>query len=96
MAYVTIKLCNNNVRTYLTKMQEMQNNIDSLGKDGIKYDEQRFLTLTFDELGKTPRDFLAGVKRQHNEWVNNHSFFSTSTFIADMINLYTNNKSTGK
>ena len=63
MEDTTIKSFKNNIYTYLTKMQEMQNDIDSLQTDGIKYNEQRFLTLTFDELGKTAEDFLADVKR---------------------------------
>ena len=62
MEDLTIKSCKNNVCTYLTKMQETRNEIDSLQKDRTKYDKQRFLTLTFN----------------------------TSTFIADMINLYSN------
>ena len=64
MEDLKIKLCENNVRTYLTKMQDMKKNIDSLRKDGIKYDDLKFLTLTLDELGKTSGDFLLDVKRQ--------------------------------
>ena len=37
MEDLTIELCKNNVRTYLTKIQEMRNEIDSLQKDNIKY-----------------------------------------------------------
>ena len=74
----------------------MRNEIDSLRKYRIKYNYQRFLTLTFDELVKKARDFLAYVKRKHSEWVKKTSAFNTSTFIADMINLYTNYKSTGE
>ena len=93
---LTIELCENNVCTYLMKMQEMRNKIYSLRNDMIKYYKQRFLTLTFNELGKTAGDFLADVKRQRSEWVNKPSAFNTSTFISNMINLYTNYKSTGK
>ena len=96
MEDLTIESCKNNVSTYLTKMQEMRNEIDSLQKDKIKKDEQRFLTLTFNKLGKTSGDLLVDVMRQRSEWVNNSSVFNTSTFIADVINLYTNYKSTGK
>ena len=92
MEDLTIASCQDNVRTYLTTMQEMRIEIDSLRKDGIKYDEQRFLTLIFDELGKTAGDFLADVKRQRSEWVKNPNGFDTSSFIADMTNLYTNYK----
>ena len=71
-------------------MQDMRNDIYSLQKYGIKYNDQRFLTLIFDYLDKTAGDFLADVKCQHSEWAKNPSAFNTSTFIDDMINLYTN------
>ena len=54
------------------------------------------MTLIFDELGKTAGDFLSDVKRQRSEWVKNPNGFDTSSFIADMTNLYTNYKSTGE
>ena len=95
MEDLTIKSCKKNVRTYLTKMQDMQNKIDSLQKEGINYNEQRFLTLAFDDLVKTSGDLLADVKHQLSEWVKKPSDFNTSIFITDMINLYTNYKSTG-
>ena len=66
MEDLTINLCENDIRTYLTKMQEIRNKIDSLQKEVIDYNNQRFQTLTFDDLGKTARDFLADVKRQHS------------------------------
>ena len=66
MEYLIIELRKNNVRTYLTKMQEMRNEIDYLQKDGIKCDEKRFLTLTFDELGKTARYLLTDLKLQRS------------------------------
>ena len=74
----------------------MRNEIDSLQRDGINYDDKRFLALNFDELEKTARGFLADIKRQRSEWVKNPSAFNTRTLIADMINLYTNYKSTGE
>ena len=74
----------------------MRNDIDSIQKDGINYNEQRFLTLTFNDLGKTAGNFLPEVKRQCSEWVKNPSAFKTSTFIVDMIRFYTNYKSTGE
>ena len=77
-------------------MQEMRNEIYSLQKDRIKYNEQQLLTLTFDDLGKTARNLLDGVKSQRSKWVKKPSTFNTSTFIVDMINSYTNYKSTGK
>ena len=69
---------------------------NSLRKDRIKYDKQQFLTLTFDELRKTAGDFLADAKRQRSEWVKNPSDFNTTTLIANVVNLYTNYKSTGE
>ena len=77
-------------------MQEMRKEINSLQKDGIKYNEQLFLTLTFDELGNTSGYFLAIIKRQCSEWVKKPWDFNTSSFIANMINFYTNYKFTGK
>ena len=74
----------------------MQNETDSLRKDGIKYGEQQLLTLTFDDLGKISGDFLANVKHQRSEWVKKPSAINTSTLISNMINLYTNNKSIGE
>ena len=50
-------------------MQEIQNEIYFLQKDAIKYNEQMFLTITFDKLGKTVNYFLANVKRQRRKWV---------------------------
>ena len=69
MEDLTIDSCENNVFTYLAKMQEMQNELYSLQKYRIKYNEQRFLTLTFDELSKTAGDFFANAKRQRSKWV---------------------------
>ena len=95
MEDLTTESFDNNVRTYLSKMQEMQNEIDSLWKYWIKYDEQCFLPITFNELGETAGYFLVNIKRQSSNWVKNPAAFNTSTFIDDMINLYTNYKSTG-
>ena len=92
----TIDLCENNVCTYLTKMQDMQNEIYSLQKDGIKYNEQWFLTPTFDELKKNAGDLIADVKPQRSYWLKKPSAFNTSNFITDMINLYSSYKSTSK
>ena len=96
MEYLTIESCYNNVRTHLTKMQEMLNDIDSLQKYGIKYDGQRFLTITFNKMGKKFWDLLADVKRQRSGWAKKPPTFNISTFIADMIKLYTNYKSPGE
>ena len=90
MEDLTIDFCKNNVCIYLIKIQNMQNEIDSFQKDGIKHDKQRFLTIIFDELGKTAGNLPANVKHQCSKWVKNPSAFNTITFIYDMINLYTN------
>ena len=68
-------------------MQDMRNDIYSLQKYGIKYNDQRFLTLIFDYLDKTAGDFLADVKHQRSEWAKKTSALNTSTFISNMINL---------
>ena len=47
-------------------------------------------------MGKIARDFLAYVKHQRIEWVKKPSYFNTRTLISDMINVYTNYKSTDK
>ena len=58
----------NNVRAYFTKMQEKRNEFDALRKDNIKFDDQRWLTLTFEQLVKTGcSDFLKNFKRQQSE-----------------------------
>eukprot|EP00957_Ditylum_brightwellii_P194673 14829113-Ditylum_brightwellii.AAC.1 len=47
---MTLALFGNNVRTLLITMQEKHNKIDTFQKDGVKFDEQRFLILIFDRL----------------------------------------------
>ena len=96
MEDLIIKLCKNNVCTYLTKMQDMQNENDSLQRNGIKYYKQRFLTLTFDDLGKTAGDLFVDVNIQRSGWVKKPLDFNNCTFIADMIKLYMNYKSTNE
>ena len=71
MEDLIIELCKNNVCTYLTKMQDMQNENDSLQRNGIKYYKQRFLTLTFDDMGKTAGDLFIDVNIQRSGWVKN-------------------------
>ena len=81
----------NNVRAYLTKMQEKRKKIDALRKDNVKFDNQRWLTLTFEQLVKTGcSDFLDKVKRQQSEWIKDSGTFGSGQFYVDMINLYTN------
>ena len=81
----------NYVRAYLTKMQEKRNKIDALRKDNVKFDDQRWLTLTFESLVKTRcSDFLDDVKRQRSEWIKDSSTLDSGQFCVDMINLYTN------
>ena len=66
MEDLTIESYKKNVHTYLTKMHEMRKEIDSLQKDYNKHNDQRFLTLTFDDMGKTAGGFLTDVKRQRS------------------------------
>ena len=66
MEDLTIKSCKNNVRTYLSKRQEMRNEIDSLCKYRINYNKQQFLTLTSKDLGKKAGDILSDVRRQRS------------------------------
>eukprot|EP00957_Ditylum_brightwellii_P036529 2766952-Ditylum_brightwellii.AAC.1 len=47
---MTLASFGNNVQTLLTTMQEKCNEIDTIQKDGVKFDEQQFLTLIFDRL----------------------------------------------
>ena len=57
----------NDVRAYLTNIQEMRNEIDALRKDSVKFDNQRYLTLTFEQIVKTGcSDFFEDVKRQQS------------------------------
>ena len=62
----------------------------------MKYDNQGFLTLIFNELVNTSTAFFSGLKRQRRKWVKKPFVFNTSNFIDYMINLYTNYKSTRK
>ena len=60
---LTLSDCDNNVRTFLTKQQEIVLEIDPLRGDGVTYDPHRFATLVFDKLVKTNcPDFLDDVK----------------------------------
>ena len=40
----------NDISAYLNKMQEKRNRIDAIRKDNVKFDKQRWLTLTFEQL----------------------------------------------
>ena len=83
------KACNN-IRAYITKMQEKRNKIDTLRKDNVKFDNQRWLTLTFEQLIKTGcSKFLEDVKRQRSEWIKDYGTLNSGQFCVDMINLYT-------
>ena len=65
---LTLAKAGNDVCSYLTKIQEKRNKIDMLQKDNAKFDDQRWLTLTFEQLVKTRcSDFLEDVKRQQSE-----------------------------
>ena len=93
---MTLASSNNDVRLLLTSMQEKRDEIDTLRKDGVKFDDQRFLTLIFDNLAIAKcTDFRADIKAEKRNWVKNPSLIDIPTLIADAINLYTNYKSTG-
>ena len=64
---LTLAKAGKDVRACFTKMQEKRNKIDALCKDNVKFDNQRWLTLTFKQLFKTGcSDFLEDVKRQQS------------------------------
>ena len=78
-------------------MQEKRNEIDALCKDNIKFYDQRWLTLTFEQLIKTGcSEFLEDVKHQQREWIKDSGKFNSGQLCVDMINLYTNYKATGE
>ena len=78
-------------------MQEKRNKINALRKDNIKFDNQRWLTITFEQLVKTRcSDFLEEVKHQWSEWIKDSGRFDSGEFCVEMINLYTNYKATGE
>ena len=78
-------------------MQEKRNEIDALHKDNVKFDDQKWVTLTFEQLVKTGcSDFLESVKRRQSKWIKDSVTFDSGQFCVDMINLYTNYKATGK
>ena len=90
---LTLAKAGNDVHAYLTKMEEKRNKINALHKDNIKFDNQRWLTITFEQLVKTGcYDFLEDVKRQQNIWIKDSSTFDSGQFCVDTIKLYTNYK----
>ena len=93
---LTLAGCSNNVRDLLTSMQDKRDEINTLRKDGVTYDQQRFLTLIFDKLGATKCvDFAQEVKREKNAWIKDSSSVDEAKLVADFTNLYTNYKRTG-
>ena len=94
---LTLLKVGNNVCTFLTRMQEQRDEIDTLRKDGVKFDKQRFLTLMFEKLLETTcPDFLSEVKLVRNQWVKNPVATDENKVIAEFINLYTNFKANGE
>ena len=83
---LTIAKAGNDVRAYLTKMQEKRNKIDALRKDNVKFDHQRWLTLIFEQLVKTGcSDFLEDVKRQQRKWIKDSGTFESGQICVDMV-----------
>ena len=94
---LTLSKAGNDVRAYLTKMQEKRNEIDALHKDNVIFDNQGWLTLTFEQIVKTGcSDFLEDVKCQQSEWIKDSGTFNSGQFCLDMINLYTKYKAAGE
>ena len=59
-------------------------------------DEQRFLTLVFDQLQlATCTDFKADTKSERRKWIKDSTSVDSTTLIAESVNLYTNYKSNG-
>ena len=84
---LTLANCDNDVRTFITKMQEKRIKIDALRKDNVKFDDQRWLTLVFEQLANTEcPDFLEDVKRQRSESVKDSSKFDSGQFYVKMTN----------
>ena len=67
---MTLASYSGDVRHLLTSMQEKRDEIDTLRKDGVKFDDQRFLTLIFDRLSVSKcTDFTADLKAEKRKWV---------------------------
>ena len=78
-------------------MQEKRNKIKALHKENVKFDDQRWLTLTFENLVKTGcSDFLEDVKRQQIKWIKDYGTFNSGQLCFDIINLYKNYKATSE
>ena len=78
-------------------MQEKKNEIDTLRKDGVKFDDQRFLTLVFDHLALAKyKYFCADFKCNKSAWSKELAAIDIDKLIVDTTNLYTNYKSTGE
>ena len=94
---LTLLDSDNNVCTFLTRMQDQHDKIDTLQKDGVKYDKQRFLAFMFEKLLETNRpDFQSEVKLARNQWVKNPSATDKNNVIARFINLYSTIKANGE
>eukprot|EP00957_Ditylum_brightwellii_P032263 2444039-Ditylum_brightwellii.AAC.2 len=76
-------------------MQKKRNMIDTLQKDGVKFDEQQFLTLIFDRLSIAMCiDFKANIKAEKRTLIKDPTLVDLATIVAECISLYTNYKST--
>ena len=89
MEGLTLAACGNNIRTYLTQIQERRIELDTLRKDS--YDMQRFMTLLFEALEESScEDFLTDVKYQKLEWIRHPLTFNMAQMIIDLTALYNN------
>ena len=81
----------NNVRIYLTTMQDKIINLDKSFKDGTTYNMQRFNTQICNALKWTLcAYFLVYVKTQMNEWIKNPDKLDTLQTISNMTIFNTN------
>ena len=78
-------------------MQENKDEIYTIRKDDVKFDNQCFLTLVFDCLALAKCKYLcADVKRDKSAWVKVPAAIDNDKLIADTTNLYINYKPTGE
>ena len=72
-------------------MQEQRDEIDTLRKNGVKFDTHRFLTLLFEKLlATTYPDFQPEVKLTRDQWSKDPCVINKNKVVAEFINLFTN------
>ena len=87
---ITLEKYSHGVRQLLTSIQEKKNKIDTIRKDGVKFDDQSFLTLLFDRLVLKKCKFVcAEVNRNKSAWVKELDAIDINKLISDTTILYT-------